>query len=80
MIYFLQGKLLRKEGTIKGIDFKTCQERCKNKQECRWHSSYLKYALCLHWETCGIMNDSTDYVSSQSECSDRHNELDDNKT
>ena len=75
----LQGKLLQKEGTIVGIDVKTCQERCKKKQDCQWHSYNKMFQLCIHWETCKTMKEDTDYISGQSECSDIHHELDNPK-
>ena len=67
---FLQGKRLGKEGKIKGIDLKTCQERCKNKKECGWYSYNKSQNLCLHFENCkGLpFSSATDYVSGQSEC------------
>ena len=70
---------LEKEGTITGIDVKTCQERCKSKKECQWHSYNKKTKFCTHWETCPTMSKNTDFISGQSECSDSHNELDDPK-
>ena len=45
--FLLQGKRLSKEGKIKGIGLKTCQERCKNKKECGWYS-YNK--VRIFWE------------------------------
>ena len=81
--YFLQGKQL-KDGTTIGEDTaKTCQEKCKNRQDCQWHSYNKKLHVCAHFETCMAMNDQTDYLSSQSECSDsnelNHTKLDNPK-
>ena len=72
-------QLNKKEGTITEIDVKTCQERCKSKQKCQWHSYNKKTKFCTHWETCPTMSTNTDFVSGQSECSDSHNEFDDPK-
>ena len=68
--FLLQGKRLSKEGKIKGIGLKTCQERCKNKKECGWYSYNKSQNLCLHFENCkGLpFSSATDYVSGQSEC------------
>ena len=67
---FIQGKRLSKEGKIKGIDLKTCQERCKNKKECGWYSYNNRQHLCLHLENCKGLpySSATDYVSGQSGC------------
>ena len=67
---FLQGKRLSKEGKIRRIDLKTCQERCKNKKECGWYSYNKSQNLCLHFENCkGLpFSGATVYVSGQSEC------------
>ena len=78
-IDFLQG-IQGKEQTTKGTDTaKTCQEKCKNKQDCHWHSYNKEIEVCAHFKTCTAMNDQTDYVSSQSECSDSILELEDTK-
>ena len=50
------------------IDAKTCQEKCKNKTECQWHSYDSKQKLCVHFETCMKRNNQTDYISGQSGC------------
>ena len=74
---FLQG-IQGKERTTKGTDTaKTCQDKCKNRQNCQWHSYNKKLEVCAHFETCIGMNDQTDYVSSQSECSDSIHQLED---
>ena len=78
-IAFLQG-IQGKEGTTKGTDTaKTCQEKCKNRQNCQWHSYNKKTKFCIHWKTCPTISKNTDFISGQSECSDSHNELDDPK-
>ena len=68
--HFLKGKLLSKEGKIKGINLKACQERCKNKKECGWYSYNKSQDVCLHLEHCEGLpySSATDYVSGQSEC------------
>ena len=70
---------LKKEGTVTRVDVKTCQERCKSKKECQWHSYNKKTKFCTHWKTCPTMSKNTDFISGQSECSDSHIEVDDPK-
>ena len=68
---------MKKEEIIN--DYKTCQDVCNKNPNCQWFSYKRKIELCIHWATCPTQNADTDYVSSQSECSDSHNELDDPK-
>ena len=75
--HFLQGNLLGT--TIETDTAKTCQEKCKNRQDCQWYSYNKKLEVCAHFDTCTAMNDQTDYVSSQSQCSDSNHELEDKK-
>ena len=55
---------------------KNCQEKCKNRQDCQWYSYNKEIEVCAQFETCTAMNDQTDYISSQSQCSDSHYHLD----
>ena len=59
-----------------GIDVKTCQEKCKERKDCRWYSYNKRFELCIIWETCKTLNDDTVYISGQSECSDSQHKLD----
>ena len=62
--------------TIETDTAKTCQEKCKNRQDCQWYSYNKEIEVCAQFETCTAMNDQTDYLSSQSQCSDSHLYLD----
>jgi hypothetical protein len=65
---------MKKEESIN--DYKTCQDICKKNPDCQWFSYKKKIELCIYWATCPTLNVDTDYVSSQSQCSDSHYYLD----
>ena len=64
---------MKKENTVFGISARTCQERCKNKQDCQWHTYNKRMELCIHFQSCKTRSlikeyNQIEYISGQSEC------------